>query len=552
MKTGWGWRVGGAALLGVCAGAGGVGAQSASAPALRVTTRLVSVDVVVEDASGHVVPGLTAGDFVLKENGREQRILSFTDETGAAARSVTAGPGRGKAQFTNHPAVRGGAAVTLILFDLMNTPTAQQPFARTQLLRFLERLPEGSACGLFVLGSHVRVLQQVTTNRATLLAAAGRLGSLPADLVRDESDRERASDQAVREASARGVSPAPASRGTLREVVISYRERASNTGEALAELTQAVAGYPGRKNLLWLAGSFPVAIGPSLQTETAVGALPQTLQLPGVHDGTGAMAASGIAIYPISTRGMASTAVGAEVSGEAEAGPDGRMGVQTIQGQVSRQFDLQVAMEHLAGETGGRAFYNTNNLAGALEESLVEGQHSYRLDYVPENKKWDGAYRKLAVSLRGGRGYHLAYRQGYFATAEAGSGGSPETSAAVRGRSLDATGVLLAANVSRRAAAGEVTVDAVIDAASVTFVTGPDGLRHARLLVLLTADGEGGTAPPEKQAVLNLGLEPADFQAVLARGIPVRQTLAGVAAGGGLRLAVRDLQTGQVGTLRLE
>ena len=95
-------------------------------------------------------------------------------------------------------------------------------------------------------------------------------------------------------------------------------------------------------------------------------------------------------------------------------------------------------------------------------------------------------------------------------------------------------------------------VDLLVDPASVTFTTGTDGLRHAKLLLLLTAATQSGAAGPEKQAVLNLGLEPADYQSVLARGIPVRQTITGLPVGATLRVAVRDLQTGQTGTLRLE
>ena len=526
----------------------------AQTPAIRVTTRLVSVDVVVQDASGRSVSGLPAKDFVLKENGREQRIAAFADQTGPpAAIERVAGATTKPYQFSDVPEAARTGAVTLILFDLLNTPTQEQPFARKELLRFFDRMPAGSRCGLFALGGGLRVVQTVTANKADLIAAMGRLTNEPASLVRGESTREMAADQAVREHAAIGRSPAQGTNAPLREEVNNYRERAGETEEALAELTQASAGYPGRKNLIWLAGSFPVGIGPALQTETT--ALPRTLERPGVRDNTVAMAGSGIAIYPVSTRGMTSSSVGAEVSGEAEADPSGRNGIRTIEGQASRQYDLQVAMEHLATLTGGRAFYNTNDLAAAVEHGIDEGDHYYRLDYSPENRRWDGAYRHLAVAVRG-RGYHLAYRQGYFATEDAHpeAPGTPGLSALIRQGSLPQSGILLRANmVKPRLPGGETTVEVAIDPASVTFVEGADGLRHATLLVLLTATPAAtGGAPLEKKAVLKLGLEPADYQAVLASGIPVRQTMAGVATGATLRLGVRDLQTGQTGTLLLQ
>ncbi len=447
---------------------------------------------------------------------------------------------------------RSGDADSL---DLLNTPTEEQPFARKELIRFFTRLPVGSRCGLFVLTSRVRMVQTVTADRDALIAAVDRLTAQPANLVESESDREMAADQTVREQTARGRSPAPGSRAPEREEMNSYRERAGDTQEALAELTQAAAGYPGRKNLIWLAGSFPVGIGPSLQSD-AVSSLPRTLDLPGIRDNTVAMAGSGIAVYPVSTHGMTSTSAGAEVSGEAEADPSGRNGLRLIEGQVSRQYDLQVSMEHLAMLTGGHAFYNTNDLAGALERSVEEGGHSYRLDYSPENRTWDGRYRRLAVSVRG-QSYHLAYRQGYFATAETqpgAGGGAPELSAIVRKDALARSGIALRANVAKpRLPGGEMAIDVLIDPASVAFAAAPDGLWHAKLLVMLTAAaGSAGAVPTEKKAVLKIGLEPADFQVLLAKGIPVRQTIAGVTAGTMLWLGVRDLETGQTGTLRLQ
>ena len=549
-------RLARALLLGVCALPGiALAAQTGAAP-IQVTTRLVSVDVVVQDAGRRAVPGLTAKDFVMKEDGREQRLLAFTDNTGAAEAAIGGVSDRAAYPFRNLAADRRSGAVSLILFDQLNTPTEEQPYARQQMVRFFERLPEGSRCALFVLGEQLRMVQAVTANRQELVAAVGRLANRPADLVHSESDQRQMDDQSVRQRNAAGLTPAPRGNAALREGVLSYQQRAGNTSDALAELTQAVAGYPGRKNLLWLSGSFPVAIGASLQVDTAVTALPRTLVLPGVNDNAAAMAGSEVAIYPISTRGMASTGVGAEKSGEGEAGPDGRLGVRTVEGVVNRQYDLQVQMEHLASLTGGRAFYNTNDLAGALARSVNEGGHYYRLDYVPENKKWNGTYRRVAVSLRSG-GYHLAYRQGYYATREAqpAAVATPDLRALLQGDALEATGILLKANVVKSAkAAGEVVVQVVIDPATVTFVTGADGLRHAKLLLLVVAKATsaGVASPPEKQAMLNIGLEPADYEKVLAAGLPVRQTVAGVTAETALRVGVRDLTTGQVGTLRLQ
>ena len=295
-----------------------------------------------------------------------------------------------------------------------------------------------------------------------------------------------------------------------------------------------------------------MGIGPSLQTETT--ALPRRLELPGIKDNTVAMAGSEIAIYPVSTHGMTSSSVGADVSGEAEVDLSGRNGIRTIEGQASRQYDLQVSMEHLASLTGGRAFLNTNDLA-AGDGTQRGGRRPLPTAWTTRPRTRPGMGRTGTWRLPcGGHSYHLAYRQGYFATADAHpeAAGASGLSATLRQAALERSGILLRANVFRpRTPGGETTVDLLVDPSSVTFTTGADGLRHAKLL-LLSAAAKDGAAGPEKQAVLNLGLEPADYQSVLASGIPVRQTIAGVPAAATLRVGVRDLETGQTGTLRLE
>jgi hypothetical protein len=71
-----------------------------------------------------------------------------------------------------------------------------------------------------------------------------------------------------------------------------------------------------------------------------------------------------------------------------------------------------MAMEQLAADTGGKAFYNTNDLNAAMMHAMEHGAHYYTLVYTPTNKKMDGSYRKIEVKTTAGK-YNLAYRRGY-------------------------------------------------------------------------------------------------------------------------------------------
>jgi len=69
--------------------------------------------------------------------------------------------------------------------------------------------------------------------------------------------------------------------------------------------------------------------------------------------------------------------------------------------------------EQIAHETGGRAFYSTNDVATALTEATEIGGHYYTLTYSPSNQNYNGKLRHINVELSK-RGYHLAYRRAYY------------------------------------------------------------------------------------------------------------------------------------------
>jgi VWFA-related protein len=67
----------------------------------------------------------------------------------------------------------------------------------------------------------------------------------------------------------------------------------------------------------------------------------------------------------------------------------------------------------IADATGGRAFYGTNDVAGALTEATEVGGHYYTFSYSPSNLNYNGHLRHIRVELAK-RGYHLAYRRSYY------------------------------------------------------------------------------------------------------------------------------------------
>jgi VWFA-related protein len=151
-------------------------ATSAQTPptTFRATTRLVQVSVVVHDKDGRPVTGLEGGDFTLYENGKEQPIELFSIEsdrvTGTAP--VSSAPTN---DFSNRVEGRASGAVTVILFDRLNTRFEDQTQARYQVVKFLGQIQRDDHVALYVLESNVvRVLHDFTSDATSLLRALSR------------------------------------------------------------------------------------------------------------------------------------------------------------------------------------------------------------------------------------------------------------------------------------------------------------------------------------------------------------------------------------------
>lgn len=111
--------------------------EASSDPVLRVTSRLVQVNVIVNDKHGNPIHGLRQNDFSILDNGKPQRISLFSAETNAPPNLPRIELPSGT--FTNRPEELSSlpASVTVILFDALNTEGADQVLARKQVLRAL-------------------------------------------------------------------------------------------------------------------------------------------------------------------------------------------------------------------------------------------------------------------------------------------------------------------------------------------------------------------------------------------------------------------------------
>ena len=113
--------------------------QDQNQPTIRVTTRLVQVNVVVHDKKGTPVSDLKKEDFTILDKGKEQKVAVFTvDSIDAPHKAWPALPPN---IFSNR--IQGAdtpTSITVILFDGLNTRFQDQAYARGQIVKFLSEI----------------------------------------------------------------------------------------------------------------------------------------------------------------------------------------------------------------------------------------------------------------------------------------------------------------------------------------------------------------------------------------------------------------------------
>ncbi len=414
---------------------------------LRQTVRRVRVDVVVTDAQGHTVTGLQASDFHVAEDGKPQSIRQFeyhADENAEA--TLPKRPLLPPHTFMNLPTAPEHGSLTVLLYDVLNTPLDAQLSARTQMVDFIKK-SAGRRIAIFALGDRLRLLQGFTSDTEQLERVANGPGTTAQrsplmtappsgseDMAAMATDANAAGNLAIAKTLQR-LADREANGEAAYE---SYRldRRVDITLDALAQIGRFLAGVSGRKNLIWFSASFPAGVTPDADKSSGALAKVGSNGTNGTKAGSdsqivddaqrnytermriasGLLNAAEVAIYPVDARGLQtnsffSASQDTSRKSSRSAWSDSSKAGLAFQQQSAQEF---ATMNFLAEQTGGRAFYNTNGLEQAMETASTDGASYYSLLYAPTNMKYDGSVRRISVQLEHGN-YHLAYRRSYIA-----------------------------------------------------------------------------------------------------------------------------------------
>ncbi len=545
-------------------------ASEPPAQTLRVSSRLVQVSVIVRHKSTPVT-GLTKDDFTILDQNRPQKITAISEQSYEPSAKPTDAPKNANAVFSNHFDPNSGApsSVTIILMDALNTPRQDMAKARSEVAKFLQQLQPTEHVALYGLSTNLYVIHDFTSDIRSLLAAL------------DQSKKGANAYQP----SATEVEPSDTGNDNIDAFIDSANQhvadmrtinRAEMTANVMAAIANSVASVPGRKNLVWVSGSFPFQIGTGTSADDPQGAGRGSASVGGVSpqantagpDNTvqirtfqkeleaasEAVNNANLAIYPVDARGL----IGASNFSADKRSPTpmpgspaarSRRPMNATQPAPAREnFDTMIV---LAERTGGRAFYNSNDIEYSVRQAVDDSRDSYVLDYYPADTQWDGTFHTIKVEVNR-PGIDVRFRMGYFAIPDAST--DPLRVEQMMQDAMSSPfqdtdlGLTVETHPGTVSGTRQISVQIGIDSNRLQFKkTGDLWLDDLQIVWLqFAADGKPASARTQS---LTTSLTPEEYlqnqrgEVKITRDVPLKNEATK------LRIVVRDVSTGTIGSV---
>ena len=398
-----------------------------------VDVPLVNVEVLVTDSDGNPIPGLTADDFAVFEDGRPVTVTNFYAAPGVAAADAEDGD-PGETGAADNPAEELFLALYL---DENNIEPRRRNATLDHLKEFLEEpLPPQVRALLARYDGSLEIRAEFTDDSGELLRAVEGIGpqtrshfSLEAQiLLREMQDaaassmfRAGAGGDAASRTGAVSIDVIRAGRAEifLPQIQAIARNLQIRNRESLVALRQFVgflSGLPGRKGIVWMGSGlesqmaedlfrtwermFPGAAGrESFDTNIAAREYDTATE---VAELIRVANANRVSFFTLS-----SFAVGGSLTAPPQMAA---MSITDTSGTIDllSEDDALLSMSTL---TGGRSVAASEGIKGQLEEFKRGLNSYYSLGYKPLTPG-DGEYHRIRVRMRQ-PGVHLSYPEGY-------------------------------------------------------------------------------------------------------------------------------------------
>jgi len=569
------------------------GSQSEAAQpsfTLRTYSRMVNLELVVKDAKGNHIQGLKAENFQVFEqtparskDKREQKIAGFrevhmADMAAPASVEVQTPPG----VYTNALALqKDPVPPTVILVDGLNTDVQNQAQVHIQMMRMLRQLPTNVPVAVFLLGDRLKLLQSFTSDPKLLQLALDKAYSAAGVglATMDPRDDPNSATSAATMASVAGDSVGPANNAAgstagedagpgpaadfaalvgniaafdTKIFSATMDERVFRTINALTSLGHNVAGYPGRKNLLWLSTSFPI----NLYGVMAAGAGDDSFAEFSNYRGplqqlSQSLNDAKVAVYPVNLAGVQTLQAYQAGARPPDVTPGG-MAANTTRDIIYQNASVDT-MHDVADGTGGIVCTGDNDLGDCVRKAVDDSSDFYEISYYPDSGDWNGDFRKISVKS-GLKEVHLSYRQGYYAFPE-GSTDPKVQETELQSECddyLDATSVSIEAKNLPPDAQGQLRFTLEVNPAPLTFSPTADGGQQLHLDVAVCTYNAKDWPLNLMNYPVNKKLTAHQFSGLMATGKLTDTIMVPGPKPAAIRLLVKDVATGKLGSVYIK
>jgi VWFA-related protein len=390
-----------AVLVGILAGTPGFAQeQPAGTFTLKVQSEIVLTNVVVRDKkTGEVVKGLKASDFTILENGKPQTIASFdyqnVNEAAVLHENSTV---TGKAsiadlvnnEFAANPSELKDHRLIVMFFDLSSMQPEDTDRAVQAAQDYInKKMQPADLVALVSLDTSLSMDQDFTADKTALLRGVGKYNGTEGTGFGAGNEGGDSSGTADDASSFTADDSEYNALNTDRELY------------AIRAIAKSLERVDSKKSLLYFSGGLTRQ---GIENQASMRAA------------TNEAVRANMAIYSVDSRGLEAMPPVGNASTGSLRGTAAYSG-GAMQSNLNANFSSQETLATLSSDTGGKAFFDSNDFGPAFQQIQHDTEAYYILGFHSTNTARDGSYRHLTVKLNRNDA-KLDYRQGYFAPAD--------------------------------------------------------------------------------------------------------------------------------------
>ena len=503
---------------------------------LNLNANIVLTNVVVRDKkTGAVVKGLKASDFTIFEDKKPQKIISFdyqnVDEAAVLAEKSTAG---GKASvadllennFAASPKQLKDHRLIVLFFDLSSMQDEDIDRAVEAAEKYVKtQMQPADLVALVSMSTALTMDQDFTSNKDALLRGLGRYNGT------DETGFANGGTGST--SGTADDASSFASDDTEYNSLNTDRELL-----AIRTIAKSLERVDQRKSMLYFSGGLTRN---GIENQASLRAA------------TNEAAKANMAIYSVDTRGLQALPPVGDASSGSLRGNSAYSGAAAT-AQLSSNFASQETLDTLSMDTGGKAFFDSNDFAPAFQQVQHDTEAYYLLGFRSTNQKQDGSYRHLTVKVNR-EDVKLEFRPGYYAGADFQHQKTEDREEALTEQmrsdvpATDVAVYLQALYFMSGKGLYFIPVDVIVPGSQIPFVKGGDRDKATLDIVGQVKDAQGITVGNVRQTV-KLAVDAA--AEVRRKNIQYSTGFTLASGKYHLKFVVRENQTGNMGSFETD